>query len=94
MIVESSGNLIKKLGNEAEKVEHEVEAKVTDFGQRVKETGEQLVNRVESAKEGAALPNSGLGVVGGDVRAESYTGGPAVYVRAKRESERHEGRLV
>ena len=85
---------MKKLGNEAERVEEKVETKVIEFGQRVKETGEMVVDRVESAKEGVALPNSGLGVVGGDVRAESYTGGPAVYVKAKRESEKHEGRLV
>lgn len=91
-LIESGSELIKKLGSEAGKVEHKLE----EVGERIKHTGEQVVERVEQAKEGqaAGLPNAGLGVVGGDVRGETYTGGPAVAVKAKRESEKATGRLV
>lgn len=95
-LVDSSAGLIKKLGNEAEKVEHKVEHKLSDLGERIKHTGEQVVDRVEAAKEArdAGVPNAGLGVVGGDVRADTYTGGAAPIVKAKRESEKATGRLV
>jgi hypothetical protein len=95
-LVDSSAGLLKKLGAEAGKVEHKVEQKLVDVGERIKHTGEQVVDRVEAAKEGqaAGLPNAGLGVVGGDVRGETYTGGAAPIVKAKRESEKATGRLV
>ena len=57
---------------------------------------DELVDTVEKGmEEQRRVDEMGAGVVGGDVRKESYTGGSETWVKAKRELERRrEGRLV
>lgn len=76
-----------------------VEGKLAEVGREVKHVGEEIVERVEAAKDGKTLPAStsvrgGLGEVGGNIREESLTGGPVALVKAKRTSEGAAGRLV
>jgi hypothetical protein len=74
-------------------VEKKVEHQVVEAGRRIKEEGEKLVQRVETAKENhvSSVP---LGSVVGDLNGETFTGGPGPLVRAKRASEGSTQRLV
>ena len=79
----------------AETIEHRLE----DFAGKVKKTAEEIVDKVEAAKDGHVVGGVdgglvGMGVVGADVRGESLTGGPVAYVKAKRTAEGSTGRLV
>ena len=77
-----------RLQGAVQETERKAEKGVEAVGDEVRE----LVRRGE--REGEKIEASGAGVVGGDIRKESFTGGSERWVKAKRTVEAHEGRLV
>ena len=102
VVLEEGKGLAGKLGGQVSAVTGEVkdklvegEGKVKEAGEKVKEFGEGIERRVESEMEILDGGFSSVGVTGGDLRTESFTGGSGVWVKTKREEEkRAEGRLV
>lgn len=89
---------VKEAGEDSVDLAHLAKDKVVEKAQEVKRVVKENKKQIEEYHEGVLKNASGVGIVSAaaeDLSKESFTGGAAMKVRAKRQAERTvEGRLV